>query len=207
MKERFTKTFLLLFLSLYATTFTQEPAPARCDGQSIKYSIVANMKDYLKYENNLDGKEIYDDLSDLYNKPVGIYSPTYQVSRKLGDYKNLQQYANIDKLISDLRNHKIEGGILFGGLAEHIKMIGNMFTIIESDLYTVDSGFGLKKNSGELETRINSFIKGITDQKMLELVNKWHPVNFEGGYIDTNLDGTKKLVEDDGSGPKIQKMI
>ena len=193
MKERFTKTFLLLFLSLYATTFTQEPAPARCDGQSIKYSIVANMKDYLKYENNLDGKEIYDDLSDLYNKPVGIYSPTYQNSRKLSDYKNLKQYNNKNELISDLINHKIEGGILFGGLAEHIKMIGNMFTIIESDLYTVDSGFGLKKNSGELETRINSFIKGITDQKMLELVNKWHPVNFEGGYIDTNLDGTKNL--------------
>ena len=100
MKGRFTKAFLLLFLSLYATTFTQEPAPARCDGQSIKYSYVANMKDYLKYENNLDRKEIYDDLSDLYNKPVGIYSPTYQDSRKLGDYKNLQQYANKDKLVS-----------------------------------------------------------------------------------------------------------
>ena len=72
MKERFTKTFLLLFLSLYATTFTLEPTPARCDGQSIKYSIVANMEDYLAYENNIDRKEIYDDLSDLYNKPVYI---------------------------------------------------------------------------------------------------------------------------------------
>ena len=145
MKGRFTKAFLLLFLSLYATTFTQEPAPARCDGQSIKYSYVANMKDYLKYENNLDRKEIYDDLSDLYNKPVGIYSPTYQNLGALSNYKNLQQYANKDKLISDLTNHKIEGGILFNGLAEPIKMIGNMFTIIESDLYTVDFGFGLKK--------------------------------------------------------------
>ena len=48
-----------------------------------------------------------------------------------------------------------------------------MLTIIERDLYTVDFGFGLKKNSGEL--------------------NKWHLVNFESGYIDTNLDGTKNL--------------
>lgn len=193
MKGRFTKAFLLLFLSLYATTFSQEPAPARCDGQSIKYSYVANMKDYLKYENNLDGREIYNELSDLHNKPVGIYSPTYKDSRKLGDYKNLQQYNSKDELVSDLINHKIEGGILFSGLAEPIKMMSNMLTIIERDLYTVDFGFGLKKNSGELKTQINSFIQGITDQKMLKLVNKWHLVNFENGYIDTDLDGANTL--------------
>jgi hypothetical protein len=65
-----------------------------------------------------------------------------------------------------------------------------MFTIIEKDLYTVDFGFGLKKNSGELKNQINSFIQGITEADMLKLMNKWHLVNFESGYIDTDLDGT-----------------
>ena len=46
-------------------------------------------------------------------KPVGIYSPIYQNLGALSNYKNLKQYANKDKLISDLTNHKIEGGILF----------------------------------------------------------------------------------------------
>ena len=32
-----------------------------------------------------------------------------------------------------------------------------MFIIIERDLYTVDFGFGLKKNSGELKTQINYY--------------------------------------------------
>ena len=45
-------------------------------------------------------------------------------------------------------------------------MIGNMFTIIERDLYSVDFGFGLKKNSGELKNQINSFIQGITSKNV-----------------------------------------
>ena len=98
MKELFTKVFLLLLLSLYTTTLTQEPGPAQCDGKSIKYSIVANMKDYLQYENNIDQREIYTDgdLSSLYNKQIGIYTPTYQDSEILKDYKNKKKYDNKD---------------------------------------------------------------------------------------------------------------
>ena len=189
MKELFTKVFLLLLLSLYTTTLTQEPGPAQCDGKSIKYSIVANMKDYLQYENNIDQREIYTkgNLSSLYNKQIGIYTQTYQDSEKLKDYKNKKKYDNKDELVSDLINHKIDGGIMFLGHADPIKMTNNMLTFLNTDLYTVNCGFGLQKNKDELKNKINTFIQGYNGNAINELLKKWHPMNFENGYVDTNL--------------------
>lgn len=91
----------------------------KCDENKIQYIIKANLKEYMEKENNLDGREIYRDLSDLKSKRIGVCKGTY-----LGDnliFDSVTEYENQDILMQKLKNHTIDGGIIFSGLAVTIR--------------------------------------------------------------------------------------
>ena len=196
MKEACFKTlFLLLLLSLKISNSESidEAIKTKCDGKTIKYSIYANLKEYLENDNNIDNKEIYTKLSDLKSKRIGIYKPTYTDNEKLEKlFDKIIEYDNKDNLVKDIIQNRLDGGIIFHGIANSIHMNSNRLSLFPEPLYTVNLGFGLQKGNDELKSQINKFIK--ENKKNLEdLELYWDLVNQEAGYIDTNLTGNKTL--------------
>ena len=61
---------------------------------------------------------------------------------------------------------------MFLGHADPIKMTNNMLTFLNTDLYTVNCGFGLQKNKDELKNKINTFIQGYNGNAINELLKK-----------------------------------
>ena len=195
MKQIFSKPLFLLFLSLLTASNSEsieELIQPKCDGKTIKYSIYANFKEYLENENNIDKRQIYNSLDDLKNKRIGIYTPTYTVQNVLRMFGDIKEYQDKDELVSDLLGYKMDGGILFQGLTDTIQMYSNLLSIYPEPLYSVNLGFGLKKDSGELKTQLNKFIQDNKNNfKDLELY--WDLVNNEAGYLNMSLNGTKVI--------------
>ena len=196
MKEACFKTlFLLLLLSLKISNSESidEAIKTKCDGTTIKYSIYANLKEYLENENNIDNKDTYTKLSDLKSKRIGIYKPTYTDNEKLENlFDKIIEYDNKDNLVTDIIQNRLDGGIIFHGIANSIHMNSNRLSLFPEPLYTVNLGFGLQKGNDELKSQINKFIK--ENKKNLEdLELYWDLENQEAGYIDTNLTGNKTL--------------
>ena len=194
MKRTYVLTFLLLFLVKFTNLESIEEAiKTKCDGKTIKYSIYANLQEYLENEKNIDNKDIYSKLSDLKSKRIGIYKPTYTDNTKLNElFDNIKEYDNKDNLVTDIIKNRMDGGIIFQGIVDSIDMNSNVLSPFPEPLYSVDLGFGLQKGNDELKTQLNKFIE--ENKKNLEdLKLYWDLVNNEAGYLDYNLTGSKTL--------------
>ena len=185
--------FILLSLKISYTQNIEEAIKTKCDGNTIKYSIYANLKEYLENENNIDNTETYEKLADLKSKRIGIYKPTYADDQKLKSlFDDIKEYDNKDNLVTDIIKNRIDGGIIFSGLANSISMNSNILLAFPKPLYPVNLGFGLQKDNVDLKNEINQFINDTKkDLKDLELY--WDLVNSEAGYIDTNITGNTTL--------------
>ena len=63
MKRVYLAALFLLFLAKFTYSESIEEAiKTKCDGKTIKYSIHANLKEYLENENNIDKRDIYNKL-------------------------------------------------------------------------------------------------------------------------------------------------
>ena len=154
MKRTYVLTFLLLFLVKFTNLESIEEAiKTKCDGKTIKYSIYANLQEYLENEKNIDNKDIYSKLSDLKSKRIGIYKPTYTDNTKLNElFDNIKEYDNKDNLVTDIIKNRMDGGIIFQGIVDSIDMNSNVLSPFPEPLYSVDLGFGLQKGNDELKT-------------------------------------------------------
>ena len=74
-KKKIFIKFLIFLLSIQiiSSQNASELIQPKCSSKKIEYSIVANMKEYLTHENNIDGREFYSTIDDLKSKKVGIY--------------------------------------------------------------------------------------------------------------------------------------
>ena len=205
-KATFFKRLFLLFLLSLKISYTEsieEAIKTKCDGKTIKYSIYANLKEYLENENNIDNTETYEKLADLKSKRIGIYKPTYADNEKLKSlFDDIKEYDNKDNLVTDIIKNRVDGGIIFSGLANSISMNSNILLAFPESLYSVNLGFGLQKDNEELKNKINQFI-GENKKDMEDLELYWDLVNSEAGYIDTNLSGdtTLKVIAKIDSSP------
>ena len=195
-KATFFKRLFLIFLLSLKISYTEsieEAIKTKCDGKTIKYSIYANLTEYLENENNIDKRETYEKLADLKSKRIGIYKPTYRDNEKLKSlFNEIKEYDNKDNLVTDINKNRIDGGIIFSGLANSISMNSNSLSAFPEPLYSVDLGFGLQKDNEELKNKINIFIKE-NKKNLKDLELYWDLVNHEAGYIDTNLSGSQTL--------------
>ena len=107
------KYFILFIICFLSFEFSNSEdvdtlIQAKCDGQTIKYTILANLSEYLENENNIDEREFYTKES-LKNIKLGIIKDTYFNS---DGYQNITEYENIDDIIAAIRSHEIEGMLL-----------------------------------------------------------------------------------------------
>lgn len=195
-KATFFKRLFLIFLLSLKFSYTEsidEAIKTKCDGKTIKYSIYANLKEYIENENNIDNTKTYEKLADLKNSRIGIYKPTYADNEKLKSlFNRITEYDNKDNLVIDINRNRTDAGIIFCGLAKSISMNSNILFAFPETLYSVDLGFGLQKDNEELKNKINQFIKE-NKKDMEDLEFYWDLTNSESGYIDTNLSGSETL--------------
>ena len=78
-------------------------------------------------------------------KRIGIYKPTYTDNSKLENlFDSIKEYDNKDNLVTDVIKNRLDGGIIFQGLANSIHINSNILSFFPEPYYSVDLGFGLK---------------------------------------------------------------
>ena len=63
---------LILSFSFSNLQDVEELIKPKCVDGTIKYSISANLKDYLENEKNIDGRPIFNSLSDIIRKKLAF---------------------------------------------------------------------------------------------------------------------------------------
>ena len=185
-KSLFFFTFLTLINISNSQTIDELLNP-KCDGETIKYSIFANLKEYLEFQNNIDGREMYDSLKVFEFKKLGTKSGTYYNKTF---FKSVKEYDTYDQLFGDLRTLKIDGVIQPDRYAEDIKFFSDDLSIFPEPIQVNEIAFGIQKNNIALKEELNNFIDNHTDYHEGR-ISAWSKLNFDQKHIDTELTGEK----------------
>ena len=178
----------IIFLALFQILNSQnieELVKTICVRNSIKYSIFANLKEYLEFQNNIDGREMYDSLDVLKSKKLGTLVGTYYNKTF---FKKVKEYDTYDQLFGDLKSLKIHGVIQPDRYAEDIKFFSDDLSLFPEPIQINKIVFAIQKNDIELKNKINEFIKNHIDYHKERIVI-WTRLNFDEKHIDTDLTG------------------
>ena len=183
----FVLLFLLSIIIINAQNISEIIEP-KCDGETIKYSICANLSEYLENENNIDGRELYNSVDALKSKKIGTLSGFY-FNRSIFD--NITDYNSYEDLIDDLRKHKLDAIVLNDGLGNNSQMFTNDISTLPGMPILLDIGIGLQKDNVTLLNQVNEFLKkDILEQKK----NQWLGINYQIQYINKTLSGEKGTI-------------
>lgn len=174
-----TVQFFVLISILLIKVYTQD-LDAKCDGQTIKYSILANLSEYLENENNIDGREFYNS-ENLKTKKLGILKDFYF---KRDGFNSLIEYDSEEKLIEDLKNYKLDGIIVDSAFANETQMISNDLSCLEKPVQMHSIGFGFQKNNKTLLEQMNN----INLPNLQKNQQKWIGI-YQNKYINKTLSG------------------
>ena len=183
----FVLLFLLSIIIINAQNISEIIEP-KCDGETIKYSICANLSEYLENENNIDGRELYNSVDALKSKKIGTLSGFY-FNRSIFD--NITDYNSYEDLIDDLRKHKLDAIVLNDGLGNNSQMFTNDISTLPGMPILLDIGIGFQKDNVTLLNQVNEFLKkDILEQKK----NQWLGINYQIQYINKTLSGENGTI-------------
>ena len=181
--------FLMFLISIKFTNSQEieELIEPKCDGKTIKYSIFANLSEYLENENNTDNREIFKSLNDLKTKRVGALSDLYFDTSK---FDNITRYDSYEEMVEDLRHYKLDAIIEDDGKGNITQMFTNGISKISDLVELIQIGFGVQKDNKELTEQINNLLQ---DKNYLTIMNseraKWLGINYLIKTLDRNLTG------------------
>ena len=183
---------LLIFINLRLIEFSiaqtlEDLLNPKCDDKYLNYSIIANLEEYLKYQNNIDGREMFNSKEIFKHKKLGTISGTYY-NKTI--YKSVKEYDTYDQLFGDLRTLKIDGVIQPDKYAEDIQFFSDDLALFPKHIQINKIGFGIQKNNDLLKDQINQFIENHKDFHE-ERISVWSRLNFDEKHIDTQLTGNK----------------
>ena len=163
----------------------EELIEPKCDYKTIKYSIFANLEEYLQFQNNIDGKEMFESLEIFQSKKLGTITGTYYNNNI---FKSVKKYDTYSQLIGDLRNFKIDGVIQPDLYAEELIFLSDDLSLFPEPIQINKIGFGIQENNIKLKDQINEFIKNNHDYHKSR-IHFWTQLNFDEKTIDTKLTG------------------
>ena len=190
--------FIILFFLLSilkAQNETESLLQTKCDGDKITYTIKANLLEYLENDENSDGREMYEKISDLKTKRIGICRGTYFDNSI--EFDSITEYENKDLLISAIKYYQIDAGIIIEGLANTIQEYSNVISKFPEELLDVDIVFGLQKENTEkteLKTQLNEFIAKNKDSYE-SLTTYWDLVQRENGFLNKTLNEKTNVLK------------
>ena len=187
---------LILSFSFSNLQDVEELIKPKCVDGTIKYSISANLKDYLENEKNIDGRPIFNSLSDIYKKKVGVLAPFSKYVDKT-KFTSVTEYEDSNLSTSqafrDLISRKIDAIVFHNRYSTGIILPSNSVSLFPEYLENVKIAFALNKNKGDLKEEINSYFKS-NSNFFAERMNIWKDLNLEEQYIDKNLSGDKGQI-------------
>ena len=181
---------LVILFEMSISQYIEKLIEPQCDGSTINYSIFVNLKEYLENEKNIDGNEIFESLEAFKSKKLGTFNGTYYNKT---NYNLVIEYNSYDKLIEDLRTHKIDGIIQPDRYAEDIIFLSFDLSLFPEPLQINKIGFGIQKNNTTLLNQINEFIKNNRSLHE-EKIHLWSRLNFDEKHIDTELTGENGII-------------
>ena len=191
MKKIFTK--FLIFLSSIQIIFSQnasELIQPKCSSKKIEYSIVANMKEYLEHENNIDGRELYSTIDDLKSKKVGTLS-----FFTLDGFTNVEKYDSYNDIMDALRKHKVDAIFLDNALANYTQVLTNDLSQISGEINKIFPAFICQKNSSIYQQLLQ--FQDIAKERgtYYDAYYKWMGINEESIYINKTISRNKGLIK------------
>ena len=181
---------LILFISIIFTINAQsieELIEPKCDDKTIKYSIFANLSEYLENEKNIDNREIFKSIEDLKTKRVGTLSDLYFDTSK---FDNITKYDSYEKMVESLRHFNLDAIIMDDGTGNITQMFTNDISYVDEIVEMAFIGFGLQKDNTTLSNQLNSILQNIDKLSMGESERvKWLGINYQVKIIDKNLTG------------------
>lgn len=200
MDEKFLKPLLItLILSLLEVSNLQnieELTKPKCDGKKIEYSIYAKFEEYLKNENNIDGRDIYKNLDDLKDKNMGMLEEGInEISMDINPFSKLQPLSyDPTAILNKLNTHELDGIIIYNSIAEDFQMFSKEATKWIS-LGSEQLKFIINKEKTELKAQLNDFISS-GNLLINEYKKKWRLISLDDRYLDLdNLKGTNGTIK------------
>ena len=179
--------FLIFVISIKFTNSQEikELIEPKCENKAIKYSIFANLSEYLENENNIDNREIFKSLGDLKAKKVGAFSDLYFDTSKFG---NITRYDSYEEMVEDLRHYKLDAFISDSGFGNDTQMFTNDISQFPALVELTLIGFGLQKNNTKLTDQLNYQLSKNNSIGASER-EKWLGINYQIKTLDKNLTG------------------
>ena len=132
------RTYLFLLIIILSTQFSysqniEELIQPKCDESNMYFSIVGNMREYIENDNNLDGREIYENLDDIKTKKIGVLNGSDYNS---SIFQNVTIYDIYEDLLNDLRTYKLDAIIVDN-------ILSNYTQAFEMDITFLDTFVGM----------------------------------------------------------------
>lgn len=187
MKKKCMILFFLLISCIHYVYLQNYDVQPKCEENTIKYSIIADLKNYLISDNdNIDGRDLYGEVDDLKSKKVGILKDTYVIPGKLD---NLILLEKLDDILRDLRNHKSDAIIVDNGVCNFTHSFSDDLSLLEGFLSMSNIDFAVQKDNITLINEINELLgsKSFGIGKR----NDWYGFDEVQKYVNRELNGTK----------------
>jgi ABC-type amino acid transport substrate-binding protein len=118
------------------------------------------MRDYIENDNNLDGREIYENIDDIKNKKIGVLKGSAYNS---SIFQNVTIYDIYDDLLNDLRTYKLDGIIVDIGLSNYTQAFDMDIIFLNTFIGMSLIGFGFQKEDTKYINEFNNFIESFND--------------------------------------------
>ena len=186
-------TIFAIFLLSFQIIFSQDVSELiqpKCTNKKVEYTILANMKEYLANENNIDGREFYSTIEDLKSKKVKVGTLSFFT---LDGFTNVEKYNSLDDLLEALRKHKVEAIFLDSSFANLTQIISKDLSEIEGEANKLKYSFVCEKNSNIYQKLVEFQNLNKQNGRFSETYYKWMRINEDGYYIN------KKLTRNNGN--------
>ena len=182
---------ILIFLYFFSLLNSQDISliTPSCNLDNIKYSIYANITDYIANNNNLDKREIFNKPTDLKAKKIGILSG-FPINGN--NYEKVEIFQTTEDLTKGLKNHTIDAIISERDVIDYI-IIHNYDTIkIKEKISSIQYGLIFQKEKADIQKDFDEFTKKVNITTIFE---KWTGINYDSQIIDKNLNGNKSTIK------------
>ena len=191
-KELLTKItiFILSIQIIFPQTLSELIQPI-CTNKKVEYSILADMKEYLNNENNIDGRKFYSTIDDLKenNSKIGILSFT-----KLDNFTNVEKYDSVEDLLEALRKHKVDAIFRTITFSNFTQIYTNDLSQIPGELNIINRGFVCKNST--IYQKLVRFRNIVVENGIFaEVYYKWMGINEDGYYINKTLNTNDETLK------------
>ena len=176
----------ILILALIISNMNSQLEP-KCSLNSIDYSIVANLSEYLENEKNIDGREIYKDpvIDQLKTKKIGTMK---ELEFDRSKFDNIEEYDSLDDLIKDLQSRKLDAIVLNEGYSNKTQFLTDDLSRIGRPVDIIPYAFGFQKKNTTILESFNKFLKEFPVDRDKEM-KRWKGINYGLKSIEEEKKG------------------